>query len=207
MIADVHGNRPALAAVLDAASIAATDLPAELGDALSGQLRPAETFNMLEATGTIALRGSHDRGVARHPSDKLGATGAFTRMWLSTTQCTALCARPVTWCGEGILAMHALTAHDLTYVLHEAARQGIRERLPLEVSAPLPDGRLVMNHGSVGLPAYANTTPHARWAMLKRQGATWRAQYHAIPYDWAAAQAASHGRQDWPQALATGTLH
>lgn len=118
----------------------------------------------------------------------------------------------MTWRGEGILAMHSRPEDDLSYLMHEATAHGIRERLPGEVAALLPntageslvlsahthrahalllpDGRLVVNPGSVGQPAYSDTkpfphimqagTPHARWALLERRGADWRVQFHAL---------------------------
>jgi putative phosphoesterase len=240
VIADVHGNRLALAAVLGAVAAAAPDLLIELGDAVSGPLWPSETFDMLAATGAVAIRGNHDRWVAFDPTEALGTTDRFTHARLSDAQRAALGARPMTWRGEGIFAMHALPENDLTYVMHESTRHGIRERVPGEVEALLPkaageslvltahthrahavqlrDGRLVVNPGSVGQPAYTDTvpfphvmqagTPHARWALLERRGATWRVNFHAIEYDWdaAASEAARHGRDDWSRALATGNL-
>jgi len=137
-------------------------------------------------------------------------------------------------------ASPTLPEDDLTYVLHEVTPHGVRERghagiaslLPppagesLLLTAhthrarmvTLPDGRLVVNPGSVGLPGYSDTephphrmeagTPHARFALLEQMRGTWRVEFHAIPYDWqaAAAEAARHGRDDWAQALAHGTL-
>ena len=241
VIADVHGNRLALAAVLQSVAQAAPDLLIELGDAVSGPLWPAECFEMLEASGAVRLRGNHDRWVALKPPEKLGTTDVFTQARLSALQKAALAERPVSWRGEGILAAHSRPQDDLTYILHESTEHGIRERLPADVAAllpdsegeslvltahthrahalSLPDGRLVVNPGAVGQPGYTDTqpfphvmqagTPHARWALLERRGATWRASFHAIEYDWdiAAAEAASHGRPDWSRALATGTLN
>ncbi|MBX9748702.1 MAG: metallophosphatase family protein [Roseococcus sp.] len=240
VIADVHGNRLALAAVLEAVAAAAPDLLIELGDAVSGPLWPAESFEMLAATGAVVVRGNHDRWVAFDAPETLGATDRFTQARLSEAQRAALGARPMTWRGEGIFAMHALPENDLTYVMHESTRNGIRERVPGEVEAMLPkaageslvltahthrahamllrDGRLVVNPGSVGVPAYTDATPfphvmqagtpHARWALLERRGGTWRVNFHAIEYDWdaAASEAARHGRNDWSRALATGNL-
>lgn len=240
VIADVHGNRLALAAVLEAVAAATPDLLIELGDAVSGPLWPAETYDMLEATGAVALRGNHDRWVAFDALGVLGTTDRFAQARLSEAQRAALGARPVSWRGEGILAAHARPEDDLTYILHEATEHGIRERNPDEVAAllpasegesliltahthrahalRLPDGRLVVNPGSVGQPGYTDTdpvphimqagTPHARWALLERRGATWRVNFHAIEYDWdaAASEAARHGRQDWSRSLATGVL-
>jgi len=215
---------------------ASPDLLIGWGDAVSGPLWPAEPIEMLAASGAIAPRGTHDRWMANRPPEKLGAVDAFAHARLSA----ALGALLVVWRGEGILAMHALPENDLTYLMHESTGHGIRERVPAEAAAMLPksageslvlaahthrahamllpDGRLVVNPGSVGQPAYADTTPfphvmqagtqHARWALLERRGGNWRVNFHAMDYDWhaAASEAARHGREDWSRALATGIL-
>jgi diadenosine tetraphosphatase ApaH/serine/threonine PP2A family protein phosphatase len=80
-----------------------------------------------------------------------------------------------------------------------------------------PGGLLIVNPGSVGCPAYADPTPpsphvsetgspHARYALLAREGEHWRVDLIAIEYDWdrASACAAANGRPEWARALATG---
>ena len=80
----------------------------------------------------------------------------------------------------------------------------------------LPDGRLVVNPGSVGLPAYSDDTPHhhvmesgtphAKYAVLSRDSAGWEAEHQSIVYDWehAASVADDHARPDWAFSLRTG---
>jgi len=240
VIADVHGNRLALAAVLEAIAAAAPDLVIELGDAVSGPLWPAETLAMLDALEAVALRGNHDRWAAAESPEGLGAADAFAWRKLSATQRAALMARPVLWRDAGILAAHALPDDDLTNLLHEVTETGVRARHPKAVAAllpppagetlvltahthrpgmaALPDGRLVVNPGSVGQPAFAAErphphrteagAPHARFALLEHTRGEWRVAFHAISYDWhaAAAEAARHGRDDWAHALTHGTL-
>jgi len=77
---------------------------------------------------------------------------------------------------------------------------------------------LVVNPGSVGLPAYddahphphvvENGAPHARYAVLQKTAHGWQAELRAVPYDHRAqaAVAARHGRPDWAHALATGRV-
>jgi predicted phosphodiesterase len=73
VIADIHGNRLALAAVLAAVKRAAPDLLVELGDAVSGPLWPAECFEMLADCGSAAaVRGNHDRWARPMPSPRRG---------------------------------------------------------------------------------------------------------------------------------------
>jgi putative phosphoesterase len=75
---------------------------------------------------------------------------------------------------------------------------------------------LIVNPGSVGLQAYdddvpvrhymENGSPHARYALLDRNGSGWRVSFVALEYDWDAAskEAAAGNRPDWEYALATG---
>jgi predicted phosphodiesterase len=78
------------------------------------------------------------------------------------------------------------------------------------------DGRLLLNPGSVGRPAYDHDhphahvvetgSPHARWALLCRTAAGWQAQLRLTAYDWerAAQRAASLGFAAWARQLRTG---
>ncbi|NIU79389.1 MAG: hypothetical protein GWN71_39355, partial [Gammaproteobacteria bacterium] len=65
----------------------------------------------------------------------------------------------------------------------------------------LLDGRIAVNPGSVGLPAYDDDaphphvmeagSPHARYAVLVRREGTWSVELVALPYDWSAAARAA----------------
>ena len=75
---------------------------------------------------------------------------------------------------------------------------------------------LIVNPGSVGLPAYAdehphphvieNGAPHARYALLEKTVQGWQVDLRAVPYDHLAQArvAAAHRRPDWAHALASG---
>jgi len=75
---------------------------------------------------------------------------------------------------------------------------------------------LIVNPGSVGLPAFddnhphrhviENGAPHARYAVLEKVSAGWQVELRAVPYDhMAQARAADRNqRPDWAHALATG---
>ena len=77
-------------------------------------------------------------------------------------------------------------------------------------------GIQIVNPGSVGLQAYDDSdpwphymetgSPHARYALLDREGSSWRVTFVALEYDWAAAseEARRANRPDWAHALATG---
>jgi predicted phosphodiesterase len=85
------------------------------------------------------------------------------------------------------------------------------------------DGRVIVNPGSVGLPAYDepnprslpdqpepfyvdNGTPHASYAIAEEVDGGWQVSFHRIAYDWdaAAACAERNGRPEWAHALRTG---
>jgi len=76
---------------------------------------------------------------------------------------------------------------------------------------------LVVNPGSIGMPAYTDDgtvphvietgAPHARYAVVtRRPGGTWSAQLRAVAYNWdeAARQAALNGRHGVARWTATG---
>ena len=80
----------------------------------------------------------------------------------------------------------------------------------------LPAGALVVNPGSVGLPAYSDDlpvphkmetgSPHARYAIVSKTAAGWTVEQVAVPYAWhkAATRARHLGQPDWAASLETG---
>jgi diadenosine tetraphosphatase ApaH/serine/threonine PP2A family protein phosphatase len=73
----------------------------------------------------------------------------------------------------------------------------------------LPDGRLLVNPGSVGVPAYDDDwggyhkvqmhSPHARYAVVEHGPHGWSVQLRAVAYDWqqAVARVLANGRPDY----------
>src|SRR5215471_17885555 len=176
VIADTHGNLPALEAVLaDIARRGVTDI-IDLGDCASGPLWPRETCEVLMARGFPTVRGNHDRWVATFapadlsPSDRYtyGELDEAQRRWLRDLPPTVKLA-------PDILAVHGVPDDDNRYLLEDieqgrlvrASADTIVQRLGGTGAAlvlcghshqqhmvRLPDGPLVLNPGSVGLPAY-----------------------------------------------------
>jgi predicted phosphodiesterase len=80
----------------------------------------------------------------------------------------------------------------------------------------LPDGKLLVNPGSVGLPAYTMKAPvpyamesgslHARYALLQRKAHGWQVEHVQVPYPFEKAVRMAHenGRLDWAAWLSTG---
>lgn len=183
MLADIHGNLPALEAVIADMAGRSIDAVVDLGDCVSGPLWPEETLRLLRAKDWMTVRGNHDRWVACGDPSTLSrldgfaaaAVGEDGRAWLG-----ALPARLAPM--PGIAAFHARPDDDNAYLLEDIvagrlqgapaasveARLGtVRDPLILTAHSHLPgllrlaDGRTVLNPGSVGCPAYADQDPPA----------------------------------------------
>jgi len=118
VLSDVHGNAPALAAVLAAIDAAGVDLVLNLGDIISGAVDPRGTLDLLATRPDIVtVRGNHERQVLTLPYDEMGtvdriASGILAdadRTWLGSLPLTA---EPV----PGVLAFHAVPDDDATYL-------------------------------------------------------------------------------------------
>src|SRR5437879_1560180 len=107
VIADIHGNLPALEAVLADVKLRAADRIINLGDCVSGPLWPRESMDLLETLGSPTVRGNHDRWIAEIPRPQMGASDAFAFDRLTPVQCAALGALPAhVELGDGIVAVH-----------------------------------------------------------------------------------------------------
>ena len=226
VLSDVHGNAWALDAVLaDARARGATTF-LDLGDTLDGPLDATGTADRLMALGALTVRGNHDRLMLEGGGVEIRDEH---RDWLATF--------PVVAEHEDIVLFHGSPHDDLVGLLDDNAPDGTRQREVDEVAAmldgidaalvlcghthvqrllELPDGRWVLNPGSVGLQAYreheeppwaiGSGSPHARYALLHRTDGRWRVEPRLVAYDWASAAAAAGaaGRDDWAEPLVTG---
>lgn len=226
LISDVHGNAWALDAVLaDARARGATTF-LDLGDTLDGPLDATGTADRLMALGALTVRGNHDRLMLEGGGAPIADEH---RAWLATF--------PLVAQHEDIVLFHGSPRDDLECLLDDPKPDGTHQRDVDTVAAmldgidaalvlcghthtprllELPDGRWVLNPGSVGLPAYrehdapqwaiGTGSPYARYALLHREDGRWRVEPRAIPYDWTSAAAAARaaGNEDWAVPLETG---
>jgi len=239
VLADIHGNLLALEAVLADLDSQAPDLVVNLGDHLSGPLEAALTADLLLAQHHwVQIRGNHDRQLVEHAPGAMGLSDRAAHQQINGAhQAWLRSLQPIAVVGEDVLLCHGTPDRDVDYLLEDvsvtgvslASREAIRSRIGARTGAilcghthvprivRLEDGTVVLNPGSVGLPAYTDSdhrfphaietgSPHARYALLDRDRRGWRASFHAIEYDWgAAARLASEGnRPDWAHALLTG---
>lgn len=239
VLADIHGNRWALESVLEDIRRRGIRDMVNLGDSLYGPLDPAGTARILLELGMPAVSGNEDRilldEAGRHPdSPSLPYVQARLQpehiRWLRALPMTAvvhddffLChgtprrdneylAREVTPAACRLLSAAAI-ALKLDSVVQPVVLYG-HDHLPALLS--LPDGRQLVNPGSVGLPAYRDDlpfphvmeagSPHARYAIIAGTPAGPMVEHVAVAYDWgsAAATAEENGRPDWAIALRSG---
>lgn len=240
-VSDIHGNLPALRAVLDDIGRQHCDITVNLGDIVSGPLLPAATADLLVPLGLPTIRGNHERQLLENPRARTGASDAFARDRLSPSQLDWLARLPATdvLANGDVLLCHGTPDSDLDFLLHALDGGDPREATPDEVAAHLAgtraslvlcghshlpralrlaDGRLVVNPGSVGLPAYAHDqpyryrvqtgTPQARYAIVDGASGRWQAELRTVDYDHGsmAGLADRNGRPDWAHALRTGRV-
>lgn len=178
-ISDIHGNLPALEAVLDDVRRQGADLTVQLGDAFSGPLWPRETADLLFGLNLPCVRGNHDRALAG-PQSGMGPLDLHAFTALSPVQLDWIRSWPMLRrLDGGVVLFHATPDDDDRYLLEDPGT-GYAQLLPPLVIGErlgdlggrlmlcghshvprvvrLADDRTVVNAGSAGLPAYTDDT-------------------------------------------------
>ena len=196
---DVHGNLPALEAVMDDPRLAGADVIVSGGDLVIGPL-PAECLDLLEADGRVRfLSGNGDREVRELDQD--GDLGEAAR-WCSELLGQERLARVERWPstvelevpGVGaVLLCHATPTSDLSILTAATPEEDVARELGDVVADVVVCGHThvqydrrvgqmrVVNAGSVGMPYQGS--PDARWTLL---GAD-EVELVSTPYDAVAA--------------------
>lgn len=241
VISDIHGNIAALDAVLADIGRRDVDLIVNLGDSLSGPFDAVATADRLMALELPTVRGNHDRFLIDRPRERMGLWESWVIGDLSDAHLAWISSLPMVLDLGGVFACHAtpssdednwlddrgarhrLEARDLDEVLLRAG--GVAQEVMLcgHTHTPrvvrLPDGRMIVNPGSVGCPAYHDTrgepsfihqtgSPDARYAIVEKGSAAWQAALLSVPYDASemARMAEEKGAASWAQAITTGWL-
>jgi predicted phosphodiesterase len=237
-ISDIHGNVGALKAVLVDIGRRVPDLIVNLGDSLSGPLFPAECADLLLALGIPTIRGNHERQLLTLGSEEMSESDRYAALCLGPEHVRWMQKLPETLLVlDEVLLVHGTPESDVCYFLETVEAAGVREALPSEVQQragaaltrvilcghshipriyELSDRSLIINPGSVGLPAYEDYrpfphkmqsgSPHARYAIVEKGKESWSAELCSVVYDWESAAKAAESRQraDWARALRTG---
>lgn len=117
-ISDIHGNLPALEAVLADIAGAGVDLTVNLGDILSGPLWVAETAERLMALDLPTISGNHERQLLTLPRERMGASDAHAAAQLDDRRRAWLAWLPKTLrLSDEVLCCHGTPDSDLVYFL------------------------------------------------------------------------------------------
>lgn len=183
-LSDIHGNLPALEAVLADIARRGCDRIVNLGDIVSGPLWPRETLDRLIPLALPTIAGNHERQLLGDPA-MLAPSDAHARRALADSQLDWVRGLPALLRIDDVLLCHGTPHSDVDYLLDEidaaagtllpAEASVVAGRLahPLADDAGLvlcghshtprllrlADGRLACNPGSVGLPAFFTERP------------------------------------------------
>ena len=150
IITDVHGNLPALEAVLADLDEVRPDLVVQGGDVALGGPHPAEVIDRIRELGWPSVLGNSDvvlAGDEAIPEAERGfvAPAARTRELLGPERVAWLTSRPLEWRDSGIALVHAVPGDCWPVVAHDA-----------------PDDRFRQVYGTLGVPvAVYGHTHHA----------------------------------------------
>lgn len=241
VLSDIHSNVYALQAVVEHAKQQGVTHFINLGDILYGPIAPRATFEYLQQLDAITISGNQDRQIYQSTEQEVQANPTMQFILQDLGQ------EPLDWMkslpfdariDDEIYACHGTPKDDLIYLLEEveSGRAQLRDdaaiiQLLSGCSAPiilcghthtprcveLSTGQLVINPGSVGLPAYTDDEPcihsmetfssKASYATLYQDAqARWQVSLHKVTYDFGSAiqQAELRNRLDWVHFLKTG---
>ncbi|GAB3250252.1 metallophosphoesterase family protein [Chitinimonas naiadis] len=183
LLSDIHGNLPALKAVLADIAKRSVDHIANLGDSLSGPLWPAETAALLMQQPWSQLAGNHERQLLTQEPARMGESDRYAHGQLGTEAMAWLASLPASLplALDDALLCHGTPDSDLVYFMESVTPSGVRladaeeiamrqgtarhgliacghTHVPRAMRAA--NGSLLVNPGSVGLQAYDDDHPY-----------------------------------------------
>jgi predicted phosphodiesterase len=240
ILSDIHSNYFVLKAVIDDIKQRRVELTINLGDSLYGPILPRATYDLLMSSDFINIRGNQDRQIYEADQKQLNISPTMNYV------ISDLGNEPLDWMkslppdkqlNEKIYLCHGSPGNDSIYLLEDIKSGFPRLRSNDEIvkllngqlseliccahthiprSVMLKSGQLIVNSGSVGLPAYTddepvvhsmeNYSPYASYVIIEEVKSGWNAEHLKIPYDYqkSAEEAKKHKREDWAYFLTTG---
>ena len=240
LLSDIHSNYFALEAVIKDIKKQCVELKINLGDSLYGPILPRATYDLLMSTEFITIRGNQDRQIYEAEQERIDNNPTMVYV------INDLGREPLEWMkslpfdnqlNEKIYLCHGSPGSDLIYLLENVESGYPHLRLENEIvkllngqtseviccahthiprTVMLETGQLIVNSGSVGLPAYTddepgvhameNYSPHASYTIIEDDEFGWRVIHLKIPYNYqkAAEEAKKNKREDWAYFLTTG---
>lgn len=189
LLSDIHGNLPALEAVVADLRARAVDRIVNLGDILSGPLWPLETARYLMAQDWPTIAGNHERQLLSiTPAKPGGASDRFARECLGDAELTWLRALPATMrLSDEVFLCHGTPRRDIEYFLDSQVGERLVLATATEVAERLGEeratlvccghthiprvlrsarGQWLVNPGSVGLQAWDDDHPEVHVAEM-----------------------------------------
>jgi len=200
LLYDIHGNLPALEAVLADASVADAFLVG--GDIASFGAWPVETVERLRELDAEWIRGNADRWLVDSPDipDLMVEVVERSREMIGEELCRELAALPESTTHGGTLYCHASPLSDMDSFYPEPhdtdaerlmgveAERVVFGHTHLSFDRPGPGGIQLVNPGSVGMPLDGDH--RAAYAVLDGD----RLERRRVEYDWPASVAAVRER-------------
>ncbi|CAM4018071.1 metallophosphoesterase family protein [Bacillus paramycoides] len=238
IISDVHGNSHALKSVLKDIARQKVEMIINLGDSVYGPLDPLGTIEILMSSEMIHIKGNCDR-MLWEPIQEQSTTLTFVQNQLTNNHINWLKQNPSQFIVDDILFCHGTPTSDEVYLLEEMDENGavlknekvimdqlqnIEQKIIVCGHTHIPrvvylsDGKIIINPGSVGLPAYKDElpvlhkmesgTPHAKYVIMEKNAQDWLIEQISVSYNWeeAAQLAENSDRHDWAIALRTGRI-
>lgn len=240
-ISDIHGNLPALEAVVADIESRGVDRIVNLGDSLSGPLLPAETARFLMGKDWFTIAGNHELQLLNNNPQEMIPSDLYAYFQLTEKELDWIRGlKPAVRLTKEIFICHSNPHNDNRYFFETVANGRVRLASPGEIETRLGGeasglvvcghthiprilrnfrGQLLLNPGSVGLPAFDDTTPEyhvvengspdARYAIAEISDTGWKASLISVTYDFEpmAKLALRNGRPDWEIALRTGYMN
>ena len=206
ILADIHGNLPALEAVMADLKHVAPDHVVVNGDVINRGPQSKECLAAIQATGWPVVFGNHEEYVLKLADGRLPDLWT-TDWWLPTRRVVEELSREALNYLRGLPWKHVINVPGLSpmCIVHGSPRllnEGLgfwmsdSELLDALYPAPEPvvigahthrsferrvNGRWVLNCGAVGAPF--NGDPSAQYLVLTGQQGEWSADFRAVPYD------------------------
>lgn len=241
IISDIHGNSLALQAVLDDIQSRGIKKIINLGDHFFGALEPDVVADMLSKTDMLCITGNTDREILESLEGKLDKEGMDrVKAILPKSAIDWLKGLPKTATLDDLFFVcHGTPESDDEYLLEHVTANGvfvyndealvnkvghIKERIVLcghsHVNRViyLSNDKIILNPGSVGLPAYLGNgeyrfamesmTPHAKYAIVHADGENISIEQIHCVYDWhrASEAARKNGNEKWAKFLLQGRM-
>src|SRR6266487_765282 len=169
IVSDVHGNLPALEAVLDDLDEVRPGMVVHGGDLALGGPHPVQVVDRIRELGWPGVLGNTDavrageRSIPEQAPGFVAQAAARSRDMLGAERVARLTGQPMEWRGDGVALVHAVPGDCWPVVTHDASDDRLRETygplgVPVAVYGHIHhayvrrlDGLTVVNSGSLSL--------------------------------------------------------